>query len=261
MATLHLFIAKGKAGAAIEFQHYPELSAPPGYSISPGTTRRAGVHGPSNQAKAVPDFFNKVLNIDPANKAAEKMEQALEALSKRMFTEKEPTVVLEEVLQNNALPQHMLAIYCLGALDEVKKLIAILGDQDPVHAPDRDTAIFTLRRWLGRDAQQGLKLYDEKNRTGILLENKEYKSKEAQTIFLLLHDFNDDARFNPDTYELLASYLLSDKVAIAELARWHLWRLSRTLGVKLASLDEFNAAIPRCTAAHECGQGSERQGP
>jgi hypothetical protein len=193
--------------------------------------------------ETVPVFFNKVLPIDPANKAAEKMELALKQLSQRMLAD--PAVVLEEVLQNNDLPQHMLAIYCLGAMDEVKKLIAILGDQDPVHAPDRDTAIFTLRRWLGRDAQQGLKLYDEKNMKGLLLEDKEYKSKEAQAIYVLLHDFNDEARFNPETYELLANYLLSDKVAVAELARWHLWRLSRSMGVKLPSLDEFNAAIPK----------------
>jgi hypothetical protein len=245
MATLHLFLLKGKAGIAIEFRRYPDLSAPPGYSYFTWDNKGAGVRGPSNQAKSVPPFFNKELPIEPSNRAAEKMELALKQLSQRMIAEKEPTVVLEEVLQGNDLPQHMLAIYCLGALDEVKKLLAILGDQDPVHAPDRDTAIFTLRRWLGRDAQQGPKLYDEKNLTGVLLADKEYKSKEAQAIFVLLHDFNADARNNPETFELLANYLLSDKVAVAELARWHLWRLSRSMGVKLASLDEFNAAIPR----------------
>ncbi len=111
----------------------------------------------------------------------------------------------------------MLAIYCLGALDEVKKLIGILGDQDPTHAPDRDTAIFTLRRWLGRDARQGLKLYDEKNKSGLLLSDPGYKSREAEAIYVMLHDFNEEDRFKPETYELLASYLLSDKVAIAEL--------------------------------------------
>jgi hypothetical protein len=245
MATLHLFLLKGKAGIAIEFRRYPDLSAPPGYSYFTWDNKGAGVRGPSNQAKQVPVFFQKELPVDPANKAAEQMEVALKALSQRMLADKEPTVVLEEVLQNNDLPQHMLAIYCLGALDEVKKLMAILGDQDPVHAPDRDTAIFTLRRWLGRDAQQGLKLYNEKNQTGLLLTDKEYKSKEAQAIYVLLHDFNEDARYNPETYELLANYLLSDKVAVAELARWHLWRLSRAMGVRLTSLDEFNAAIPR----------------
>jgi hypothetical protein len=139
----------------------------------------------------------------------------------------------------------MLAIYCLGALDDVKTLLAILADPDPIHAPDRDTAIFTLRRWLGRDARRGLLLFDEQHQTGLLLADNKYTPREAQTIFTLLHDFSEEERGNPETYELLANRLLSDKVAIAELARWHLWRLSRASGVKLPSLDEFNAAVPR----------------
>src|SRR5262249_48366582 len=141
---------------------------------------------------------------------AEAMELALKQLSQRMLAAEAPAVVLKEVLQKTEdAAQHLLSIYCLGALDEVKELLAILGDQDPVHALDRDTAIFTLRRWLGRDAKQGLKLYDKKNETGLLLTDKEYKSNEAQAIFVLLHDFNEDARFNRETYELLANYLLS----------------------------------------------------
>ncbi len=242
--TLFFLLIKGTGGLAFDYRNYPNLSAPPGPGHFAWENKRGGVIGPA-QERSVPQVCSKNLPVDPANKAGEKMELALQQLSQRMIAEKEPTVVLDEVLDNNDLPQHMLAIYCLGAMDEVKKLLAILGDQNPVHAPDRDTAIFTLRRWLGRDAQQGPKLYDEKNQTGVLLANKEYKSKEAEAIFVLLHDFNEDDRYNPERYELLANYLLSDKVAIAELARWHLWRLSRSMGVKLASLDEFNAAFPK----------------
>jgi hypothetical protein len=43
-----------------------------------------------------------------------------------------------------------------------------------------------------------------------------------------------------ETYQVLADYLPHEKVAIAELAWWHLRRLA--LGVKLP---EFNAGLPR----------------
>ena len=250
VATLHLMVLRGNAGLAAERRQYPELSAPPGPAYFTWDNKGGGLRGPVKVEK-VPPFFGKILPVDPANREGEKMDLALQQLSKRMVADREPAVVLQEVLQNNDLPQHMLAIYCLGALDDVKTLLAILADPDPIHAPDRDTAIFTLRRWLGRDARRGLLLFDEQHQTGLLLADNKYTPREAQTIFTLLHDFSEEERGNPETYELLANRLLSDKVAIAELARWHLWRLSRASGVKLPSLYEFNAAVPRDAAQRQ----------
>jgi hypothetical protein len=243
LATLHCLVLKGHAGLAIEYQHFPNLSGPPGPAYFRWENKGDGAQGPG-RVDRVPPFFAKTLRV--SGPLAEAMELALKQVSLQMSAEKIPTDMLETVLQNAENPvQHMLAIYCLGALDEVKKLIGVLGDQDPTHAPDRDTAIFTLRNWLSRDAQQGPKLYDEKNNSGLLLSDREYRSREAEAIFRLLHDFNEEEKANPETYDLLANYLLSEKVAIAELARYHLLRLSRGFGIKLASLDRFNAAIPR----------------
>jgi hypothetical protein len=244
VVTLHLFVLQGKAGLAAGDHHYPDLSAPPGPAYFVWDNTR-GLRGPIKQDKA-PPFFAKVLPVDPKNQEAEKMDLALKTLSQRMLPPKDPTVVLEEVLQKSNDPmQHKLAIYCLGALENVAELLDVLGDTDPVHAPDRDTAIFTLRRWLGRDAGNGLKLFDPKNKTGLLLTRQKYRNHEAERIFVLLHDFSEDEIFAAETYEWLARDLLSDKVAIAELARWHLYRLARLQGVSLPSLEKFNAAFPR----------------
>jgi hypothetical protein len=252
LATLHFLLLKGHAGLAIEYQQYPNLSSPPGPAYFRWDNKGPGAQGPHRVDK-VPPFFAKVLRVP--GRAAEDMELALKQLSQRMLADKFPTDVLEEVLAATEEPaQHLLAIYCLGALDEVKKLIGILGDQTPDHFLDRDTAIFTLRRWLGRGAEQGPKLYDEKNKSGLLLSDREYRSREAEAIFRMLHDFNEEDKAKPETYELLASYLLSDKVAIAELARYHLYRLARQFGVNLPSLEDprkFNAALPRESPARE----------
>lgn len=244
VATLHLFVLQGKAGLAAEDRHYPDLSAPPGAAYFIWENKRGGLRGPFKQDK-IPNFFSRVLPVDPKNQDAEKMDLALKSLSQRMQPPKDPTVVLQEVLQKNEPMQHRLAIYCLGALDEVSGLLDVLGDTDPVHAPDRDTAIFTLRRWLGRDAGNGVKLFDPKTMKSQLLSQQKYKPHEAERIFVLLHDFSEDEIFAVETYELLAGDLISDKVALAELARWHLYRLTRLQGMTLPSVDKFNAAFPR----------------
>jgi hypothetical protein len=240
LATLHLFVLHGKAGLAIGYQRYPDLSPPPGPAYFVWDNKGPGVQGPIKQDK-VPPFFAKMLPV--SNRAAEDMNLALKEISLRMPTDN-PVAALDEVLQKSKQPmQHRLAIYCLGALDQVRKLIDILGDPAPLRALDRDTAIFTLRRWLGRGAAQGRLLFDGKKRSGILLDGPMYRFREAEILFVLLHDFTVEASVKPETYELLANYLLSDKVAIAELARWHLVRLP--LSNKVAELLEFNAAASR----------------
>jgi hypothetical protein len=246
-AKLALVMLKGRADLAVEYNTYSDLRVPgPGFFL--WENRGPGLNGP-NRLDKEPEIFAKA---PPATPAAEKMEKALTSLSQRMLLDKVPTVVLEEILQKTEDPwQHQLAIYCLGALDEAKKLIDILGDQDPVHALDRDTAIFTLRHWLDRDASQGRRLYDPKNKSSILLADREYTSNQADTIFVLLHSFKPEAEEKPETYELLTNYLLSDKVAIAELARWQLYRFSRHQGVRLPSLDKFNAALPKDSPERE----------
>jgi hypothetical protein len=68
---------------------------------------------------------------------------------------------------------------------------------------------------------------------------RKYRASEAHNLFDLLHDFSDEDRKSPDTYEALAGCLENPKVSIAELGFWHLRRLA--FGTKLPP---FNAAAP-----------------
>jgi hypothetical protein len=235
-AELYFCVLQGKASLDINtYRKYSNLEGPSGPALFLWDNKGPGASGPIKLDKT-PDIWNK---LPRKTDISEPMRIALEELSRRMVGNRPLDVVLMEGLQTETPATRLLAIYSLCALDEVRKLIEILGDEDHTHAPDRDTAIFALRRWISRGPGQGTLLYDEKNKTGILMATQKYRSTDAQVILALLHDFNDVDRKSPETFELLADYMKNKQVAVAELAWYHLRRLAP--GVKLPP---FNAAIP-----------------
>jgi hypothetical protein len=190
--------------------------------------------------KKVPEIWDKRPRI---NSRARRTTAALKDLAARLSSAKKSVrAVLQEGLRKKDPNYRLLCAYALGAVDDVEGLIDLMGDPNRANIAERDAAIFTLRRWIGRSATQGRLLYkpDKKSGTagGLLLERK-WSADEAHTLFDLLHDFKDEERGNPDTFEALAGLLASRRVALAEIAFWHLRRLAG--GVKLPA---FNAAAP-----------------
>src|SRR5262249_18454256 len=145
-------------------------------------------------------------------------------------------IAIKEGLAREDPAMRALAVYCLGAIEDIDKLVDVMGDEAIEHVFDRQCAIFTLRQWLARGPGMGKILYDEKNRTGILL-GKKYKTREAVRVSDLLHDLPPETWDNPETFEVLSRCLRSPRVAVAELGYSHLLQLAR--GVKL---QPFNAA-------------------
>jgi hypothetical protein len=234
-AELYLCVLKGKAGLKMDTFHYSNLQGPPGAAMFLWDNIGPGAQGPLH-LEAVAPIWSK---DPPKTDLARDMVIALREQAERMVGTKPLDVALIEGLQTERPASRLLAVYSLGAINEPRKLVEILGEADQTHYLDRDTAIFTLRRWLSRGPQQGRQLYDEKTRGG-LLKDMNYRSNEATILFDLLHDFNDVERRSPETFGLLANYMRSkDRVAIAELAWWQLRHLSG--GVKLPG---FNAAAP-----------------
>src|SRR5207244_13379467 len=62
-----------------------------------------------------------------------------------------------------------------------------------------------------------------------LFVKKGYSKENAAIIHRLLHNFGSAERADPRTYELLIANLGHDKLAIRELASWHLTRLAPQL--------------------------------
>ena len=169
----------------------------------------------------------------------QKMNAALNDLQVLLSTKKSPVVALQETLDKTDPASRLLAVYCLAALDEVGKLIDVVGDGDVNHWADREAAFYSLQRWVSRSATQAKLLYEEKdgNATGVLLDKK-FKKREAERILTLLHPLLAEELGKPVVYQDLAADLESSRIAIAEMAFWHLVWLSP--GVKLPM--GFNAA-------------------
>jgi hypothetical protein len=168
------------------------------------------------------------------------MTVALRGLEGRLAAKAVQAAIKEGVQEDAPPATRLLAIYAMAALDDPKGLIARLDDDNPAHAPDRAAAVFALRRWISRTASHGRVLYTpDRGKGGLLLERK-WRLAEVGTLFDLLHDFSDEDRRSADTYEALAGLLESRRVAIAEVAFWHLRRMAPQ-----AKLAEFNAALPR----------------
>jgi hypothetical protein len=248
LAFLKLFLLRGDAGIALEHERYPDLSEPGRsqffwVSLNPSSYERPKL------SKEELDFANRVLfpkRPVADTQQAQEMERALRAIRDRMTVDKDPRTALQETLTNNQYSEHQLALYCLAALDEVKDLLDILGKADLPHGADRDTAIFALRRWLDHGPGQSERLFDPSTGKGMLRADLGYTSEEAKQIVILLRDPTDEDIFSTKFYSVLAEDLASDKVALAELARWWLSRIVLQLfHLDLPNLKKFNAALPQ----------------
>lgn len=228
-AELYLSVLKGQVSLRIYPYNDPQhLHAPPGDALVTWDNMGTGVQTvPVRDRRPVWDKTPPRPRDPDRAREVEKMTEALVRMSKLMVTP--PLQVrVEEELNSTYPANRLLAIYTLGALDNARKLVDedVLGKKGPGSDRERLAAIFTLRRWISHNSRQGLRLFNPKDETGILMDSKQYKPSEAKIIWELLHDFPDRERSDPATFESLAGKLAHRKVPIAELAWYHLVRLS-----------------------------------
>jgi hypothetical protein len=252
LSVLKFFLLDGNAGVALEREKYPDLSVPGWAHFSWNSTNPSAYDrlqiSKQDLTFAKNTLFPKrpVVNSEPARG----MERALNAIKGRMTVEKPPLIALREVLEKPGIEipyEHRLAIYCLGAMDEIGELMNILGRADDVNAPDRIFAVVALRRWLDRGHDQERKLFDPKAGNGMLVSSMGYSRGDAQRIMELLRDPTEEQVFSSkEYYEEMAKDLANEKVAIAELARWRLGLIALDMfQLDLPKLRAFNAARPR----------------
>ncbi len=260
LAYLKLFLLRGEAGIALEGVRYPDISEAGRGQFFWASYNPNSFDRPKFSSQEL-EFANRVLFPKrPAadSQQAREMELALKAIRDRMTVDKDPRTALQETLSNNHYSEHQLALYCLAALDEVKDLLDILGKADLPHGADRDTAIFALRRWLDHGQGQSEKLFDPNTGKGLLRTDLGYTTEEAKRIVIMLRDPTDEDIFSTKFYSAMAEDLASDKVALAELAHWWLYRIALQLfHLDLPNLAKYNAALPqdrRVAASREVQQ-------
>ncbi len=144
---------------------------------------------------------------------------ALESIPRLLGDLKDKSIeeALADTLNSPNPSARKIAVYGLGAVDDLPHLADALAD--PSHQDVRDVAVLALRAWIGRDRGQDMKLYN------LLVKEKKYSENQAEIVLQLLHSFGQNDLAKPATYETLIDYLLHDKPAIRQLAKWHLERL------------------------------------
>jgi hypothetical protein len=215
--SLTFLVVKGRVNVKADgTQHL--LSAPPGPAFFHWDSVNGAEQGTRNR-RVLPAW------ADLSSKAPPEAQTLLDAVDKyrAVVRDKEPRTALFDVLAAVAIqrdPQQRkalaeFAVFGLAAINDIDRVMQALAD--PRHAEPRQAAIIALRHWIadaaGRDAR--LDRY--------LVDRLRYSKVQAATMLQLLH--SAFAAEEPDTYETLLAYLRHEKLAIRELAWWHLSRL------------------------------------
>jgi hypothetical protein len=202
-----LLILKGEAFLHTG-KHAYRLTAPPGQAVA---------HWQSlTQETAVRHLDKLPESIGPLDAKTEKVFEAVAASAQRL--DGTPLGAgLDKLMGSEQRMDRLVGVTLAGAVDDLPRVLR--GLEDPKHADLRDHAILVLRHWLGRGPEQvGALLAYLRKQPG-------FTEAKAKTAVQLLFGFDVDDRRQPATYDLLIEYLRNRRLAVRELARWHLVRL------------------------------------
>jgi len=191
------------------------LKAPPGLAVLEGDT----LSDPEPTAaylKELPAWAPERLS-DMASTEVGKRKEASILRWRKLAAEKGPGPATEALLASDDPLDRRFAVLLMGATDDLQHL----GDalQQTKHQDVWDAAIIAVRHWIGRGPGQDQKLYKA-------LLARMYSPREAEGMLELLHSFGEDDLARPETYQVLISYLGSERMSLRQLAYWHLSRLA-----------------------------------
>ncbi len=216
--TLNFLAVKGQVDVKVSGTQYA-LSAPPG----PAAFHWDSINGSEG---AVPQQRRQLeVWADLGREPSASAKLYLGAITKYQAAvkDKEPRTALFDLLDAGAKEGDReaaramtdFAIFGLAAVNDIDRVMQVLDD--PHHGVGRKAAVIALRHWIGDEVGRDRLLYQH------LIDRLGYSKAQAATILQLLHSAL--AADEPDTYELLIAYLRHEKLAIRELAWWHLSRM------------------------------------
>jgi hypothetical protein len=240
-----LLVLKGRVELKTEARTH-DLSAPPGPSFFQWDSVVGAAERPQRREKQ-PDWADLSAEPKQEGKIALRLLDALREERK----DRSPPEALHALLKDaDAIKDRTaaelsreVAVYGLTALDDVAPVAEAMADEK--HAELRGVAVQALRHWIGQAPGRDLALYR------LLNEGLGYAKPQAETALQLLHSpFEAD---QPEAYETLIEYLGHDKLAVRELAAWHLDRLT-DVGRDI----KFDAAAPPAERAKAIAKWKER---
>jgi hypothetical protein len=217
---IDLLVVKGSIELKVDAQRHA-MSAPPG----PALYHFDSLHGLARSPARLPELPPWVRSEAGKSEAAQAVETAIKPLYARLAKES-PDKALTGLLtaadqdsdKKRAALGRELAVTGFGAIDDLAHLVDALSDAK--HPEVRAFAVDTLRHWIARAPVQDSQLAK-------YLRSKDYSPAHTTIVLQLLHSYGADEIDDPLTYDLLISYLRHEKMAIRELAAWHLYRLVR----------------------------------
>jgi hypothetical protein len=211
-ARLDLF-SKGPARLKIAAQEY---AWPDSSKLSWFNDGRAPI-GPESLPK-LPDWWTDQPSWQSAPEIAEMMLALKDLGDKLSWGDAILEKVLTQVREADDPASRTLGVVCLAALDAVPHLMDALEEHR--HFEVRWAARQALQHWTSRHADHDVELFR------LLQESKGYSRQNAAIVVQLLHTFSEKACDDPKTYEMLIEYLNHDRLAVRELASWHLTHLA-----------------------------------
>jgi hypothetical protein len=121
--------------------------------------------------------------------------------------------LVREVRAQEREVDRALAVLCLGALDALPQVVEALEDLNNTEV--RGAAIFTLRRWISRNADHDPVLFNR------LQTECRHPRDRAEIIMQLLHTYSREAIERGEAQQQLLTYLDYDNLAVRVLALWH----------------------------------------
>jgi hypothetical protein len=231
VANLVFIALKGQVDVA-HGGHFHALQAPPG----PAMIEWDSIDGLDLSPQKM-DMLPPWANAEKADTEELKHKRSTIERIRELRVAKGIDGAITELLKDPDEMHHRAAVLVLGAQDDLERLGEILKDAKNFDL--WDSAVKTLRHWIGRGPGQDQKLYQG------LIERKQFTPTQAETVLQLLHDFDDKARARPETCEVLVELLDSDKLALRGLAYWQLSRLKpegKKFGYNPVSSKEERAA-------------------
>lgn len=218
-AEFYFGLLRGRAGLKVRFKEYPMLQAP----IRADWDSISGeVSAPEKIRAEDMEWWNRKI---PENPEAAAM-QAAAAYFAEQVKKSESTV---EIVFNSAMKdekeqinRRAYSVYCLQAMDSISFLADSL---ELAEAPDvaqrfdlglRRFGIQCVQHWTGQAAERDLQVY----RT--LIDKKNYTEAQAQMVMQLMHLFREDDLRKPEIVAALFDLTRNERLAIRELAYFHL---------------------------------------
>lgn len=216
-AIFTLLVLKGSAELK-HGKHVHEMTAPPGAALFHWDSAGGEDSGPkrleelpvwAKKPEETPEYKAKLATL--AEFRAGVLKNGLEAATAEALKSPKPEI-------------RRIAVVAMGANDNLEGLIAALSNEKH---DVRDEAVAALRHWIGRCPGQDEKLYEA------LQKDKKYTEKQADIILFLLHTPGGAQLTDSGFWEKLLAALTYEKIAVRELAEYHLYRLMAEEGKKI----------------------------